>query len=196
LLLATAVCAFLQALGALTNLKESEMPRLAVFYLLLFPFTLPFYALSAAVAVAFPLWVGRSYGNLRAYMTPPRSYQEASSDFVRRGGDAEVLAELWAVTMSRSATTSGELVERWARTWLWTKIFAGVSVAGLFFLPARLMLVILAAFFALAGWSALLAWTLVREVSATQVTRLAELAARPARSSASPASPEPPALPQ
>ena len=189
-----AVLAFLQSLGALTNLKESEMPRLASFYLLLLPFALPLYLVCGAVVLLFSFWLSRAYGNLRAYMTPPRSHLQASSDFMRRFGDPEVLAELWGVTMSLSNTPSAALVERWTRAWRGSQIFAVVSLIGLIFLPARLELAVLAAFFALVGWSAILARRFVREISATQTTRLDALAARRAQSATSPASPTPPPI--
>jgi hypothetical protein len=172
------------------------MPRLATIYLLFLPFAMPLYLVSLAVMVTFSFWLTRAYGNLRAYMTPPRSHLQASSDFMRRGGDPEVLAELWAVTMSLSNAPSASLVERWTRAWRGVQIFAVVSLLGLIFLPPRLELGILAVFFAAIGWSAVLARRLVREVSATQTTRLDALAARQARASATPASPVPRASPQ
>jgi Domain of unknown function (DUF4328) len=195
LLLTAAVLAILQSLAAVTNIFETMMPRFAAFYLLFLPFALPLYAVSIAAAVVFSFWLNRAYGNLRAYMTPPRSHLDASSDFVRRGGDPEVLAELWAVTMSLSSTPSAALVERWTRAWRGSQIVAVASVIAWLVLPGRLTLAILALFFALVGWSAMLARRLVREVSATQVTRLDALAARQARqalASALPVSPEPP----
>ena len=196
LLLIAAVLAFLQSLGAVTNIFETQMPRLATIYLLFLPFAMPLYLVSLAIMVTFSFWLTRAYGNLRAYMTPPRSHLQASSDFMRRGGDPEVLAELWAVTMSLSNTPSASLVERWTRAWRGVQIFAVVSLLGLIFLPPRLELGILAVFFATIGWSAVLARRLVREVSATQATRLDALAARQARASAMPASPVPQASPQ
>lgn len=196
LLVIAAAFAFLQSLGAITNMVYTEMPRFAAFYILLLPFALPLYLVSGAAAIAFSYWLARAYGNLRAYMTPPRSHLQASSDFMKRGGDPEVLAELWGVTMSLSSAPSAALVERWARAWRGVQIFAVASIVGLIFFGPRLELAIIATFFALVGWSALLARRLVREVSATQITRLDALAARQARSAASPASPAPQPIPQ
>jgi hypothetical protein len=195
LLLIAAALSFLQALGAATNLQGTGMPGFAAFFVLVFPFAVPLYAVTIAAGVAFSLWLHRAYGNLRAYMTPPRSHLSASTDFVRRAGDPEVLAELWAVTMSLSSTPSAALVERWGRAWRVMQFLGIVMLVGLVALPGRVTLAIMTVFFALLGWTALLARRLVREVSAEQVTRLDALAERQARAAALRAAPVPPAIP-
>ncbi|HEV7765899.1 MAG TPA: DUF4328 domain-containing protein [Thermoanaerobaculia bacterium] len=196
LLLFAAFFAFLQSLGALTNILETKMPRFAAFYLLLFPFAAPMYAIIIAIVITFSYWLNRTYGNLRAYMTPPRPHLDASTDFIRRGGDPEVLAELWAVTMSQSSTPSAAVVELWARAWRAMQISGALSIIGVFLLPARLALAIIAMFFALIGWCALLARRLVREISAEQTKRLDALAARQSRFDGTSETPAPPARPQ
>ncbi|HYO76529.1 MAG TPA: DUF4328 domain-containing protein [Thermoanaerobaculia bacterium] len=163
-----------------------------------FPFGLLVYLLTGAAAIAFCIWLGRAYANLRLYVdVTPRPAFDAVHDFVRRGGEAAVLEELWAITMSATPNVSLAPVEEWKRTWrlLWIAVAAAVVV--LMVSPYHAAMLAFVAMFLLWARASWFAARIAREVSARQRERIKAMAFResPAQSQTAGTS-APPPIPQ